>query len=139
MILLYSRKNFTRRGLLWGILSMLFIVLPLCKVSADVPSERGVATWHDPSRGSRRTASNRPWVGTELIAAHRTLPLGSKIRVVNLANQRSVVVEIRDRGPYLRGRIIDVSRRAATELGLLETGIAKVRLDAVSTAIPVQG
>ena len=107
-------------------------VLPWLSASAGVPDERGVATWHDQGRGSHRTASNRPWAGEELIAAHRTLPLGSKIRVVNLANERSVVVEIRDRGPYLRGRIIDVSRAAAKELGLLETGIAKVRLEAVA-------
>ena len=139
MILFCFGKNITQHGLLRTLLSVLLVALPLCKVNADVPGERGVATWHDPSRGSRRTASNRPWVGTELIAAHRTLPLGSRIRVVNLANQRSVVVEIRDRGPYLRGRIIDVSRRAATELGLLETGIAKVRLEAVSAAIPARG
>ena len=112
--------------------------LPFLCAKAGVPDERGVATWHDPGRGGLRTASHRPWAGTELIAAHRTLPLGSKIRVINLANDRSVVVEIRDRGPYLRGRIIDVSRRAAKELGLLETGIAKVRLEAVTDS-PSQG
>ncbi len=113
-------------------------MLPLVAARGDdVPGQRGVATWHDP-QGNLRTASNRPWAGNELIAAHRTLPLGSKIRVVNLANGRSVVVEITDRGPYLQGRIIDVSRRAAKELGLLETGIAKVRLEAVVSA-PSQG
>ncbi len=115
------------------------VMLPLATANGDVPCEQGVATWHDPSPGSCRTASDRPWTGNELIAAHRTLPLGSKIRVVNLANERSVIVEIRDRGPYLRGRIIDVSRRAAQELGLLETGIAKVRLEAVISESRAQG
>ncbi len=135
MMLLYSPKHPTRCLLL----TLLLAMLPWFQVSAGSPCQRGVATWHDPDRGDSHTASNRPWAGGELIAAHRTLPLGSKIRVVNLANQRSVVVEIRDRGPYLRGRIIDVSRRAAKELGLLETGIAKVQLEAAPVAVPSRG
>ena len=124
---------------LFSLATAMLVLSPLLTASAGTTPERGVATWHDPSPGSLRTASKRPWIGTELIAAHRTLPLGSKIRVVNLANERSVIVEIRDRGPYLQGRIIDVSRRAAQELGLLETGIAKVRLEAVPVDNSSQG
>ncbi len=139
MFLLHLRKSLARRQLWWTWLPAMMMWLPFATASAGVPGERGVATWHDPGRGSLRTASSRPWAGNELIAAHRTLPLGSKVRVVNLANERSVVVEIRDRGPYLQGRIIDVSRRAAKELGLLETGIAKVRLEAVTTSVPSRG
>ena len=131
-------KPAVRRVALLLSVGIIFVRLPLLSAEAGSPSEHGVATWHDPGRGSLRTASKRPWIGTELIAAHRTLPLGSKIRVVNLANERSVVVEIRDRGPYLQGRIIDVSRQAAKELGLLETGIAKVRLEAVTDENPSQ-
>lgn len=139
MFLLCSEKCLVPRILLRAFVGIvLAMLLPLESARADAPGERGVATWHDP-QGSLRTASHRPWASGELIAAHRTLPLGSKIRVVNLANARSVVVEIRDRGPYLRGRIIDVSRRAAKELGLLETGIAKVRLEAVIVENPSQG
>ena len=132
-------RNVTQRLVLPAYMLAFLLQLPLLTARAETPGQRGVATWHDPSGSGRRTASNRPWASNELIAAHRTLPLGSKIRVVNLANQRSVVVEIRDRGPYLQGRIIDVSRRAAKEIGLLETGIAKVRLEAVSPERPSQG
>ena len=97
----------------------------------------GIASWHDPARGECRTASRWPWVGTELMAAHRTLPLGSQVRVVNLANGRDAIVKITDRGPYRRGRIIDVSRCAAKQLGFIQSGTARVRLEAVLPATPV--
>ncbi len=66
-----------------------------------------------------------------MVAAHRTLPMGTKVRVVNLSNGHEAVVRITDRGPYGRGRIIDVSRCAAKQLGLLRSGTARVRLEAV--------
>ena len=140
MIPLYSEKRPEPAALAskW-VLLLVLSVLPLLTAKAGNSDQRGVATWHDPSGNDRHTASRRPWSGSELIAAHRTLPIGSKIRVVNLANARSVVVEIRDRGPYVQGRIIDVSRHAAKELGLLETGIAKVRLEAVDSSVPSKG
>ena len=138
MFALYPDRRPTRRLFVWRWTLVVLLLLPSVTLRADAPGQRGVATWHDP-QGDLRTASKRPWASGELIAAHRTLPLGSKIRVVNLANERSVVVEIRDRGPYLQGRIIDVSRAAAKELGLLETGIAKVRLEAVITGVPSRG
>ncbi|MNY60557.1 RlpA-like protein precursor [compost metagenome] len=64
-----------------------------------------------------------------LTAAHRSLPFGSRVRVTNLHNQRSVVVRINDRGPYARGRIIDLSRAAAERLGMLRSGVAPVRVE----------
>jgi rare lipoprotein A len=76
-----------------------------------------------------RTASGEVSKPTEFTAAHRTLPFGKKIRVTNLRNGRSVVVRINDRGPYGRGRIIDVSRAAARELGMMDSGTAMVRID----------
>jgi rare lipoprotein A len=100
---------------------------------AGKPPECGIASWHEPaSRASAgHTASRRPWVGTELVAAHKTLPLGTRVRVFNLSNGREVVVVITDRGPYRRGRIIDVSRSAAQQLGLIHAGTARVRLQAL--------
>ena len=64
-----------------------------------------------------------------MVAAHRTLPLGSRVRVVNLSNGHEAIVQITDRGPYGHGRIIDVSRCAAQQLGLLRSGTARVRLE----------
>lgn len=80
--------------------------------------------------GSGRTASGGH-VG-HLTAAHRSLPFGSKIRVTNLHNQRSVVVTVNDRGPFVRGRIVDVSTGAAGVLGMKASGVAPVRVELVS-------
>ena len=74
-----------------------------------------------------------------LAAAHRTLPFGTRIRVDNLANGRSVVVRINDRGPYSGRRIIDVTRGAAIELGMINTGTARVRLTALDTGVNLRG
>jgi rare lipoprotein A len=67
-----------------------------------------------------------------MTAAHRTAPLGSQMRVTNLNNGRSIVVRINDRGPFVRGRIIDVSQGAAQALGFVSAGIAKVRIEPMS-------
>ena len=91
----------------------------------------GLASWH---RGTNRTASGCPWVAEELVAAHRSLPLGTTVRVVNVRNGRQTVVRITDRGPYARGRIIDLSVAAARELGCLEAGTARVRLEVIPPA-----
>ncbi len=99
--------------------------------AAAVPPQTGMASWH---RGDNRTASGRRWKSEELIAAHRTLPLGSTVRVVNTRNGREAVVLITDRGPYQRGRIIDLSVAAARQIGCLEAGTAPVRLEVVRLA-----
>ncbi|MGH7681385.1 MAG: septal ring lytic transglycosylase RlpA family protein, partial [Candidatus Eiseniibacteriota bacterium] len=67
-----------------------------------------------------------------LIAAHRTLPFGTRVRVTNLSNGRSVVVTIRDRGPSIRRRVIDLSGRAARELGFVREGVTQVRVEVIS-------
>lgn len=74
-----------------------------------------------------RTASGAR-VG-KMTAAHRTLPFGCKVRVINLANHRSVVVTINDRGPFVRGRVIDVSMHAAESLGFRSAGVANVKVE----------
>ena len=68
---------------------------------------------------------------TGLVAAHRSLPMGSQVRVVNLDNGRSVVVTIIGRGPFIRGRVIDVSTEAAVALGFRQAGVARVRIDQI--------
>ena len=67
-----------------------------------------------------------------LAAAHRTLPFGTEVQVVNLSNQKAVVVRINDRGPFVRGRVIDVTRAAAERIGLTGSGIANVRLTVIA-------
>lgn len=89
----------------------------------------GKASFYSSGHHGRRTASGERFDMHALTAAHRSLPFGSRVRVTNLNNQRSVVVRINDRGPYGRGRIIDLSRAAAERLGMLRSGVAPVRVE----------
>jgi rare lipoprotein A len=89
----------------------------------------GFASYYDSRLHGARTASGERYDEKALTAAHRTLPFGTRVQVTNLSNGRSVVVTIIDRGPFTRGRIIDVSRRAARKLDFLRYGTAKVRLE----------
>jgi rare lipoprotein A len=91
-------------------------------------ASNGVASFY--SHGSR-TASGEKFNASELTAAHRTLPFGTRVRVTNVATGRSVTVRVNDRGPFVKGRVIDVSRAAAQSLGMVGQGVAKVKLDVV--------
>lgn len=93
---------------------------------------RGSASYYAARFHGQRTASGERFDNNEMTAAHRTLPFGSLVRVTNPANGRSVVVRINDRGPFTRGRMIDVSRAAAEELGLVARGHATVELALVA-------
>lgn len=90
----------------------------------------GLASWYGPGFHGRLTASGDRFDQNDLTAAHRKLPLGSEVKVTNLENGRSIVVEINDRGPYVAGRVIDLSKAAARRLGIIEEGLAKVRVEA---------
>jgi rare lipoprotein A len=91
--------------------------------------EVGLASWYGGARDGHLTASGESLDSHEFTAAHRTLPLHSRVRVTNLANGRSVMVRITDRGPHLKGRIIDLSQSAAEQLGMKHRGVARVRLE----------
>ena len=92
-------------------------------------SATGKASWYGAKHHGKRTASGERFDQHALTAAHRSLPFGTRVKVTNLNNQRSVTVRINDRGPYSRGRIIDLSRRAATDLDMLRAGVAPVRIE----------
>lgn len=92
--------------------------------------EVGLASWYGPGFHGRTTASGERFDQNELTAAHRELPFGSEVKVTNLENGRSIVVAINDRGPYVPGRVIDLSKAAARRLGMVEEGIVKVRVEA---------
>jgi len=89
----------------------------------------GGASWYGPGFTGKKTASGEIFDETKFTAAHKTLPLGTKARVVHLKNGKSVEVMINDRGPYIDGRIIDLSRAAAHELGIIDKGVAQVRIE----------
>ena len=92
----------------------------------------GTASWYGPGLRGHKTASGEVLNPNALTAAHRSLPLDSKIRVTNLENGKSVDVTVNDRGPYLPGRVIDLSVRAAERLDIREVGLAKVRIEALT-------
>ena len=86
-----------------------------------------------------KTASGERMNSKVLAAAHRSLPFGTQVRVDNLKNGRSVVVRINDRGPFIRGRVIDLTRAAAQQLDMLHSGTASVRLTVVDGSKPLKG
>ena len=92
-------------------------------------SETGIASYYASSLAGRPTASGERYDDRALTAAHRTLPFGTVARITNLENGRQVEVRINDRGPYVKGRIVDVSRRAAELLDFVRAGLARVRLE----------
>ena len=92
-------------------------------------AEVGTASFYARRFHGRTTASGVRYDPAKMLAAHRTLPFGTRVRVTNLENRRSVVVTVVDRGPFRRGRIIDLSRSAARELGFMREGLAEVRLE----------
>ena len=98
-------------------------------ISAEMFRATGYASWYgDPFHG-RRTASGEVYNKYEFTAAHPQLPLGTKAKVTNLKNNRSVVVDINDRGPFVKGRILDLSLAAARQIGMVDSGIARVRIE----------
>ena len=99
--------------------------------NAEAPKveQIGNASWYEPAQDGKPTASGETFDPNELTAAHPTLPLGSKAVVTNLETGKSVTVTINDRGPYVKGRKIDLSRAAAQKIGMSKKGVAKVKIE----------
>jgi len=114
------------------------IGLPGCAAAARPPEpsdgvgETGTASYISAALAGARTASGARFDPGEMVAAHRTLPFGTRVRVTNLGNGRHAVVTVVDRGPFRRGRILDVSPRAARTLGFFGAGVARVRIEILS-------
>ena len=97
----------------------------------------GKASWYGPRFQGKETASGESFDMYDLTAAHRSLPMGSLVRVTNLANGSQVTVRINDRGPVYRSRIIDLSYKAANILGLRSVGVQKVQLEVIAAPVEV--
>jgi len=104
--------------------------LPLEVHGNPFETESGLASWYGPPYAGRKGADGTVYDQNAMTAAHLTLALGTVVRVTNLANGQSVVVRITDRGPFVRGRIIDLSLAAAKETGVYRAGVVKVRVEA---------
>jgi rare lipoprotein A len=96
------------------------------KPAASTDGSVGMASFY--KHGSK-TASGEPFNSSELTAAHRTLPFGTRLRVTHVATGQSVIVRVNDRGPFITGRVVDVSHSAAEALGMIDRGVTKVKLE----------
>ena len=92
-------------------------------------TQSGKASYYARMHHGQRTANGETHDQNALVAAHRSLPFGTRVRVTNQQNGKQVIVRINDRGPFRRGRIIDVSRAAAAQLDMLERGVVRVRIE----------
>ncbi|MCB0723272.1 MAG: septal ring lytic transglycosylase RlpA family protein [Ignavibacteriae bacterium] len=128
------------KTLLFFVLGALILINPVSKQNFELNAkpkdkiaeftQEGIASWYGPGFHGRKTANGERFNTYELTAAHKTLPFNTLVRVINLANDKSVVVRINDRGPYAKGRIIDLSKAAKEEIGM--GGLAEVRLEVVT-------
>jgi len=109
------------------ILTVAFSALPQVQL--------GKATFYSKKATGRRTSSGERLHNDSLTCAHRTLPMGTKLKVTNPMNGKSVIVRVNDRGPFVRGRIIDLTRRAANELDIIRQGVAPVEVEVYNDTI----
>src|ERR1051326_3502158 len=114
-------------------LALVLVLGSVSFVRADPGNCTGSASWYGDEFADRQTASGERYDPDKLTGAHRTLPLGSRVRVTNLVNGRSVLVTINDRGPYARRRAIDLSYGAARAIGMVRRGVARVRIELVES------
>jgi peptidoglycan lytic transglycosylase len=114
---------------------MRFVLLPLIAALSSgyiqAAATTGVCSFYSRSYDGRTTAGGEKFSSKALTAAHRSYPMGTKLKVTNIANDKSVVVTVNDRGPFVKGRELSVTRRAAEELGFVKEGLAKVRIEQV--------
>ena len=99
--------------------------------SAEGYNERGIASWYGGKFHGRKTSNGETYNKYAMTAAHKTLPMNTMLLVKNLDNGRKTVVRINDRGPFVRGRIVDLSYKAAKEIGMVKTGIARIQATAL--------
>ncbi|MFV1943291.1 septal ring lytic transglycosylase RlpA family protein [Pseudomonas luteola] len=104
---------------------------PMSPAAVHGYQDSGLASYYAKRHAGRRTASGERYNPSEMTAAHRTLPFGTRVEVTNLSNGKRAVVRINDRGPHVRGRIIDLSRNAASSIGLISDGVAKAQIRAL--------
>lgn len=109
----------------------LLILLFSCKSvsTTKLNSQIGTASFYSNKFNGNKTASGEIYRKSRLTAAHKTLPFGTQVKVTNLSNNRSVTVRVNDRGPFAKGRIIDLSRGAAKKLKMIKQGVAKVKIE----------
>jgi rare lipoprotein A len=111
---------------------------PTIPPGPSLATEVGRASWYGPPYHNRRGSNGEIYDMNAMTAAHRTLPLGSIVRVTNLKTGHTAVVRITDRGPFIRGRVLDLSLAAARKLDVYQPGVAEVKLEVIQTPVPIE-
>jgi len=116
---------------------LFFLMSPACGAKRGAPPQKnkaevGMASWYGKKFHGKKTASGERFNMYAMTAAHKTLPFNSRVRVTNLENNKSVKVRINDRGPWTKGRTIDLSYAAAKKIDMIEKGVVKVRVEVIS-------
>ncbi|MGJ8534661.1 MAG: septal ring lytic transglycosylase RlpA family protein [Alphaproteobacteria bacterium] len=119
----------------YGLMMLAMLGLNTTPAEAASPTQCGKASWY---ALYSRTASGEMMNPNLLTAAHRYLPFGTRVQVTNVKNGKSVVVRINDRGPFVKGRVIDVSKGAARKIGMVRSGVAQVKVTALDGK-PIKG
>lgn len=120
---------FSLKFILPVIIMVIFSSCTRIKVTSQAPAQTGLASWYGPDFHGRATSSREIYDMYDLTAAHKTLPFGTMVVVTNLENGKSVTVRINDRGPFVKGRIIDLSYAAAKAIDMVGPGVVPVKLE----------
>jgi len=120
--------NFSTKNMLMSKNLILSLLILLLLNSCGYTTRKGIASYYADFYEGRTTANGEKFRQNKITAAHKTLPFGTIVKVTNLANNKTVVVRINDRGPYVKGRIIDLTKAAAKEIDMVGAGISKVKI-----------
>lgn len=107
--------------------TLIALIILLCSCGSYV-TQTGKASYYSDNLSGSKTANGERYRPTEYTAAHKKLPFGTKVKVTNVNNGKTVTVRINDRGPFVAGRIIDLSKAAAKDIGIIQAGVAKVKI-----------
>lgn len=129
-----QRENSSNPSIAFSILVVASSLVSACGGSKNAFTQSGQGSYYADKFNGRPTASGAPYRPGQMTAAHNTLPFGTRIKVTNVKNGRSVKVTVNDRGPHVKGRIVDVSRKAARKLDLVEAGVVPVQLKVIKAA-----
>lgn len=132
----------------WALVLLLLVIILGAVASSCRPKKvtrlaptytaEGYASWYGPGFHGRTTANGERYNQYAMTAAHKKLPFNTKVRVINLDNGMETIVRINDRGPFIRGRIIDLSKKAAKEIAMLGSGTARVRVETLVKRKPIE-
>ena len=129
-----TRKDFDKKDVLHvivlviGFIICMWVIIDAIAKGSD---EKGMASYYAEKYHGRQTASGEIFNTHDMTAAHKKLPFGTKIKVTNIANGKSVIVRVNDRGPFVKGRIVDLTYAAAQKIDIVKTGVAKVTVEII--------